>query len=130
MNERVETTMTKDAFYSLWLRHFTKDISRSDIKKYVVSTGNYLWHVFSWELLDKKAFLTGDSARKAYDETDKHTALYIAWIEDDEAKDLTKELATANALDNMTEIYVVAPDFSWTYMKTHESMGGPYFMKL
>ena len=30
----------------------------------------------------------------------------------------------------MIEIYVVAPDFSWTYIKTHESMCGPYFMKL
>ena len=32
--------------------------------------------------------------------------------------------------DEMTEIYVIASDFSWTYIKTHESMCGPYFMKL
>lgn len=121
--------MTRDEFYSVWLSHFAKDISRNDIEKYVVATGNYLWHVFSWELLDKKAFLTGDSARKAYDETDKHNALYIEWFEDDEAKDLTKELSAAKALDKMTEIYVVASDFSWTYIKTHESICGPYFMK-
>ena len=122
--------MTRNEFYSAWLSHFATDISRDDIEKYVISTGNLLWHVFSWELLDKKVFLTGDSARNAYDKTDKHNAMYIAWFEEDGTKDLTEELSTAKALDKMTEIYVVAPDFSWTYIKTHESMCGPYFMML
>ena len=114
----------------MWLKHFAKEISRNDIEKYVVSTGNYLWHVFSWELFDEKAFLKGNSARKAYDETDKENALYIKWFEDDEIKQLPEKLCTAKALDEITEIYVVASDFSWTYIKTHESMCGPYYMKL
>ena len=122
--------MTRNEFYSAWLNHFANGITRENIEKYVVSTGNYLWHVFSWELLDKKVFLTGNSARKAYDQIDKHNALYIDWFEDAETKNLTAKLSTAIALDEMTEIYVVAPDFSWTYIKTHESMCGPYFMRL
>lgn len=122
--------MTRNELYSVWLNHFAQGISRKDIEKYVVSTGNYLWHVFSWKLLDEKAFLIGDSARKAYDQTDKRNALYIEWFEDDETKNLTAKLNNANALDKMTEIYVVASDFSWTYIKTHESMCGPYFMQL
>ena len=122
--------MTKSEFYSAWLSHFANGISREKIEKYVVSTGNYLWHVFSWELLDEKMFLTGNSAIKAYDKIDKHNALYIKWFEDDETKELTANLNTAKDLDRVTEIYVVAPDFSWTYIKTHESMCGPYFMKL
>ena len=122
--------MTRNEFYSAWLSHFANGISRENIEKYVVSTGNYLWHVFSWELLDQKVFLTGDSARKAYDQIDKHNALYIDWFIDHETKSLTAKLRTANALDEMTEIYVVASDLTWTYMKTHESMCGPYFMKL
>lgn len=122
--------MTKNEFYSAWLSHFANSISKENIEKYVVSTGNYLWHVFSWELLDKKVFLTGNSARKAYDKIDKHNALYIDWFEDNETKNLTAKLSTANALDEMTEIYVIASDFTWTYIKTHESMCGPYFMKL
>ena len=52
------------------------------------------------------------------------------WFEDDETKKLTTKLSTAKALDEMTEIYVIDSDFSWTYIKTHESMCGPYFMKL
>lgn len=122
--------MTRDEFYSAWLNHFANGISRENIEKYVASTGNYLWHVFSWELLDKNVFFAGNSARKAYDQIDKHNALYIDWFKDDETKNLTTKLSTANALDEMTEIYVVASDFSWTYIKTHESMCGPYFMKL
>lgn len=122
--------MTKNEFYSAWLSHFANGISKENIEKYVVSARNYLWHVFSWELLDKKVFLTGNSARKAYDKIDKHNALYIDWFEDNETKNLTAKLSTANALDEMTETYVIASDFSWTYIKTHESMCGPYFMKL
>ena len=122
--------MTKNEFFSTWLRRFANGISSEKIEKYVVSTGNYLWHVFSWELLDEKVFLTGNSARKAYDKIDKHNALYIDWFEDNETKNLTAKLSTANALDEMTEIYVIASDFTWTYIKTHESMCGPYFMKL
>ena len=122
--------MTKNEFYSTWLCHFAKDIPRKDIEKYVVSTGNYLWHVFSWKLLDENTFLTGDKARRAYDRIDKHNAFCIEWFEDDETKDFTMKLNTAKVLDKMTEIYIVASDFSWTYIKTHESMCGPYFMKL
>ena len=97
--------MTRNEFYSIWLSRFAKDISRKDIEKYVVSTGNYLWHVFSWGLLDEKVFLTGNNAREAYDKIDKHNALYIAWFEDDETKELTAKLNTAKVLDKMTEIY-------------------------
>ena len=57
-------------------------------------------------------------------------SVYIDWFEDNETKNLTAKLSTANALDEKTEIYVIASDFTWTYIKTHESMCGPYFMKL
>lgn len=122
--------MTSREFYKKWLNHFAKDISEIDKEKYIVSTGNYLWHVFSWKLLDENSFLVGDDAKAAYDEVDKAGALYLEWFKDDEAKVLSCELYTADALDQMTEVYVVASDFSWTYMKTHESMCGPYFVRL
>ena len=122
--------MTKNEFSSKWLSCFAKDISRKDIEKYVISAGSYLWHVFSWGLIDEKLFLKGDDARKAYDKIDKHNALYINWFEDDETNNYTVALNTADTVDKTMELYVVASDFSWTYMKTHECMCGPYFMKL
>lgn len=122
--------MTRDEFYTEWLKHFAYGISKEDIERYVVSTGNYIWHVFSWELLDEAKFSVGDSAKDAYNKIDKDNAIYIDWFSDDGVKALTQELSTAEALDQMTEVYVAAPDFSWTYIKTHEIVCGPYFMKL
>ena len=122
--------MTRDDFYNEWLKHFAEGISNENIERYVVSTGNYLWHVFSWELLDEERFLVGDSAKDAYNKIDKDNAIYIDWFSDDDAGALPHEMSTAEALDQMTEVYVAAPDFSWTYIKTHEIMCGPYFMKL
>ena len=122
--------MTKEKFHTEWLKHFAAGISSEDLEKYVVSTGNLLWHVFSWELLEKKRFLTGDSAKSSYNKIDKTGAMYIQWFEDEEVKNLPESLNSAEALDKMHEVYVVAQDFSWTYIKTHEIMCGPYFMKL
>ena len=122
--------MTRDEFYNEWLKRFAEGISNENIERYVVSTGNYLWHVFSWELLDEERFLVGDSAKDAYNKIDKDNAIYIDWFSDDDAGALPHELSEAEALDQMSEVYVAAPDFSWTYIKTHEIMCGPYFMKL
>ena len=100
--------MTKNEFYSAWLSHFANGISKENIEKYVVSTGNYLWHVFSWELLDKKVFLTGNSARKAYDKIDKHNALYIDWFEDRARVAMeVKILAKQAELQQNRSLYVI-----------------------
>ena len=122
--------MTKNEFYKNWLEHFAVGISPKDLKKYVVSTGNLIWHTFSWELLDDSKFLEGDDARKAYNEINKSGAQYIEWFKDEKTHDITWELNSATALDKKVEVYVIASDFSWTYIKTHESTCGPYFMKL
>ena len=122
--------MTKNEFYIKWLEHFSTGISKRDLKKYVVSTGNLLWHVFSWELLNENKFLEGDQAKAAYDKIDKRGAIYIEWFKDEKTHDITWDMNTAADLDKKVEVYVVASDFSWTYIKTHEGMCGPYFMKL
>ncbi|MBQ8163444.1 MAG: DUF4275 family protein [Clostridia bacterium] len=122
--------MEKKELYKKWLNTFASDVSASDLKKYVPSTG-FIWHIFSWELLAEHQYLKGDEARKAYDKENKKEAMYIDWFEDDETKDITWELSSAKALDKFVEVYVVAKDFSWTYIKTHEGNHcGPYFMKL
>ena len=122
--------MTKAEFYKNWLKHFATGILEKDLKKYVVSTGNLIWHTFSWELLDGSKFLEGDEAKEAYNKANKRGAQYIEWFKDEKTHDITWELNSATALDKMVEVYVVASDFSWTYIKTHEGMCGPYFMRL
>ncbi len=121
--------MTKNELYETWLSAFAANISKADREKYIESTGNYIWHAFSWELLDKSIYLTGEAAKTAYHNTDKSNALYIRWFEDEQTIEITHDLHTADALDRMNEVYVVSKDFSWTYIKTHEVDCGPYFMK-
>ena len=122
--------MTKNEFYTTWLKCFASGISSEDLARFVVATGNYLWHIFSWELMDTDRYLTGDAAKKAYREVEKSDTLYIDWFQDDEVRPLPTKLRHPDQLDKLTEVYVVSSDFSWTYIKTHESMCGPYFMKL
>ena len=121
--------MTKEEFYNRWMETFANSIPKKDIIKYVKSTGNYIWHIFSWELLTEKHYLVGEKAREAYDRIDKNGAFYIEWFEDEQTKDMILNLSTAKNLDDLVEVYVVVRDIKWTYIKTHESMCGPYFMK-
>ena len=120
--------MKKSEFYKKWLESFAQGVAQSDMEKHVTSYGNFIWHVFSWELIDTERYLEGESARKAYDKIKKDGALYINW-DDDEAQELVWPMTMAQQLDKFIEVYVVAPDFSWTYIKTHEYDCGPYFME-
>ena len=122
--------MIRSEFYTAWLRHFARDISSADIEKYVVSTGNYLWHIFSWELMDQACYLSGDTVRKAYDTMLKHDVWILNWFDGSDPVKLLRDVPSSEQLNEMEEVYVTASDFSWTYMKTHEATCGPYFMKL
>ena len=122
--------MTKAEFYSKWIEAFAKDISQKDIEKYVKSTGDYIWHIFSWGLKNNNQYLVGDEARNAFDTIDKHNAIYINWFDNEKTNELTYNLNSAKALDDFIEVYVVDKDFKWTYIKTHESDCGPYFCML
>ena len=122
--------MNLQAFEKRWLQHFAAEVSKESIEKYVVSTGNYIWHVFSWNLLPQERYLTGEAAQKAYDQADKTGAVYIKPFGGTGSHALPKALMRASALDALIEVYVAAKDFSWTYIKTHENdMCGPYFME-
>lgn len=120
--------MTKHEFYTAWLDHFAAGVPQRKLQKHVLDEGNLLWHVFSHELLEATAFLEGKAARKAFDKADKQGAVCVEWFEEEPPYDLPTELYSAKMLESHTEIYVVAADFSWTYIKTHESTCGPYFM--
>ncbi|MBQ3528153.1 MAG: DUF4275 family protein [Clostridia bacterium] len=118
-------------FKKEWMSHFAKGIPKHKIEKYVISTGNYIWHVFSWELLPKGSFLEGDAAREAFDSLwtyTKENAVYIEPFEDEGTFSMTQKEAKSENLDKHVEIYAMARDHSWTYIKTHEGdLCGPYF---
>ena len=116
-------------FKKEWLLHFAANISKRDIENKVVKTGNYIWHIFSWELVNSNDYLTGEKARHAFNKVNKANAWYIIPFERNASvRILNFENITAEQLDEENEIYIVARDFSWTYIKTHEDdLCGPYF---
>lgn len=90
--------ITPNEYYAKWLETFASAIPPQKIKKYVRSTGNYIWHVFSWELLSKDHYLTGNAAKEAFDEADKDGVQYIEWFANHLTHDITWKMLI-NALD-------------------------------
>ncbi|RRD95241.1 DUF4275 family protein [Clostridiales bacterium COT073_COT-073] len=118
-------------FEQEWLNHFAKEISPNRLKKYVTKRGGFIWHIFSYNLVDKKDYLSGDKARQAFDMENKKGARYYDPSSEEEwVKDLSREM-DAGFIDGMYECYVVSKDMTWTYIKTHENNWcGPYFYKI
>ncbi len=120
--------MSKRKFISQWLRNFANDITKEDMEKYVKD--QYIWHIFSFGLT-KRPYLTGAEARFAYDQADKSSCIFCDMFGANGVTDkLLEEYSTAKSMDSQpAEIYVVAKDYSWTYIKTHENdLSGPYFL--
>ena len=123
-------SMTKQKFINQWLRHFAQGIHKNQHKKYVKD--QYVWHVFSWELIKPDGLLIGDAARQAYNDAMKTECIFCDIYNNGGVTDkLSPQYDTAEKIDeNMTEFYVVAKDYSWTYIKTHEcDLCGPYFLR-
>lgn len=122
--------MTKKEFFTKWLEIFASEISEKLLNKHVFSYGCYVWHIFDYKLLGEDKYSVSEEAKKAYNKVDKDGAVFIDWDVDDDFRDVTWEFYNADAFDSYSEVYVVAKDFSWTYIKTHEEDCGPYFMKI
>lgn len=116
-------------FEKEWLSIFAKDISKSQKRKYLSGTGNFIWHMFSYNLVDPKSFLIGDEARAAFDSVNKKGARYY----DQEKIRVIRNNSslTSEDLDIHGEHYIISKDNSWTYIKTHEDdWCGPYFYRI
>ncbi len=118
-------------FINDWIREFCKECDSDAVNKYV-KEDDFIWHAFSFRLIDKKKFLDGIKAKKAFDQINNKDAVYYVFYpeEDRYTLDVDENMDSA-FFDEFIEVYVVAKDFSWTYIKTHETcMGfGPYFMR-
>ena len=123
-------SMTKQKFTNQWLRHFAKGVTKKHIEQYVKD--QFIWHVFSWELIKPDGLLVGNDARRAFDKIEKNDCICCDMFgSDGVTNNLSDEYDTAEKIDEkLTEFYVVAKDYSWTYIKTHESdVCGPYFLR-
>lgn len=123
-----KSPMSKEKFTNQWLRHFAPSVSKDQIEKYV--RNGCLWHIFSFDLLPRESFLVGDDARAAYNAVCDEDCIFCD-VYGSGVTDKRKDAYwTASSIDEaVTELYVVSKDYSWTYIKTHEELCGPYFMK-
>ena len=116
-----------------WLDVFADGVSEVELGKHVLSEGNYLWHLFSWNLVP---CLSGDAAQKALAEVPGEKYLfYYEYPPEGEplvrpvtAEELAALPADAGAIPG-ADWYVVDKDFTWTYAQTHEADCGPYFCR-
>ena len=123
-------SMTKQKFINQWLRHFTPNLSKGQFEKYI--RDQYIWHVFSWKLIEFDGLLVGNDARQAFDQAIKIDCICCDMFDGNGVTDsLSSDFNTAEKIDsNLNEFYVVAKDYSWTYIKTHEGDScGPYFLQ-
>ncbi len=139
-SEAQQNGMDTDAFKKRWLEVFAANLSQEEIEKNIFPTkegyGQYIWHIFSRELIPTESFQVGDEARRAYMQADKDGAIFTEayWGAKIKSRPLPKMLENPRMIDMLfpylEEIYIAAKDFSWTYIKTHEGdMYGPYFYR-
>ena len=116
-----------------WLDTFASNVPEEDLGKRVLAEGNYLWHLFSWELVPH---LSGDAARTALAETTGERYLFYYEYPPEDVplvRAVTLEELAALPEDQGaipgSDWYAVDKDFTWTYVQTHEAGCGPYFCK-
>lgn len=123
--------MSKERFINQWLRHFAKDVNKKNREKCFVN--DFIWHIFSYELLEEGTYLAGDAARAAYDDAEKNDCIFCDMYGQNGVSDkMLAEYSSSKEIDSkIIELYVVSKDYSWTYIKTHENdLCGPYFVKI
>ena len=111
-----------------WISAFAEGVDKSIIKNHVKSDGNFLWHIFTW---GEVSCLKGEKAREAFDALEYTEAIRATGGFSNKVKNSgTVGKLSALDVDNdpAADVYIVATDYSWTYVRTHEKgLCGPYF---
>lgn len=121
--------MTEQELVQKWLTAFGRGVDKQLMEEHVTSYGNHLWHLFTWGGVP---CLKGDAAREAFDVLAYTEAIrfYDGYAGHAEGISLVGKLSAKQLdRDRGSDVYLVARDFSWTYVRTHErGICGPYFM--
>ncbi|MFT8320268.1 MAG: DUF4275 family protein [Bacillus sp. (in: firmicutes)] len=110
-----------------WEDHFFDHLSENEKKAiYLHNEGGFLWHVFSYE---KKLCLKERQADIAFNREPKKSCFVFYQRGADAIIIENAEALTADDFINEKDIYIVDKEFKWTYVRTHESLCGPYFSR-
>ena len=114
-----------------WLEAFASAIPPKKLDAQVNQRGDYLWNVF---FCDEISYLFDASARTAYDETDCPQVLFFETHGREKDGYIVHELIltdkaqlSAAVLCDFPDAFIVSPDFSWTYVHSHE--GDDFFCR-
>jgi hypothetical protein len=97
-----------DRFLCWWTTHFRA----------------HLWHYWSWNDSRSHERASEEFSERYTDDCYVYIMvrdIYVPYVGDKNLKTL---------LEYNSDLYVVAPDWSWTYVRTHEEGIGPYFARL
>lgn len=111
-------------FKEKWESEFTKTIPKEMKKE--ISFEAFLWHVFSYEVLD---CIEKEDSIVAFNNMKKENCFAFYQHLDLVYKLENASSITAADFENEQDIFVVDEDYSWTYIHTHETECGPYFYK-
>ncbi|MBO5141803.1 MAG: DUF4275 family protein [Clostridia bacterium] len=109
-----------------WISVFGNSVDKQLIEEHVTSYGNHLWHLFTW---GNVTCISGDEARKEFDALKYTEAIrfYDGYSNHIEKISVVEKLSSNEVdKDKHSDVYIVAKDFSWTYIRTHEFELGPY----
>lgn len=121
--------MTDKKLVRRWLSIFAQNVPKEIMDNHVTADGNHMWHIFTWGNVPCQE---GNAARAVFDQLQDIQVMQFYGGYDCKIKRVSiRKKRTAKALDRerYTDIYVVAKDFSWTYVHTHEPDFGPYFCR-
>ena len=127
-----ELGMKNKQLVGKWLCNFAPDIPGDMLRDHVLKSCNLLWHAFTW---GEAECLEGEDAKRAFDELDYTEAIcfedgYSRFDFPRINKVRTVGKMTSADLEKYSDIYLTAPDFSWTYVHIHEDpFCGPYFCR-
>lgn len=115
-----------------WLDTFASSVPADILRDHVLKSCNHLWHTFTW---GERECLEGEEAKRAFDELDYTEAICFEdgysrfdFPRINNVRTIGK--VTVAELEKYSDIYITAPDFSWTYVHTHEDpFCGPYFCR-
>lgn len=120
-------------FVSVFIKEFLSKYSDKELKKnHCLPPTGYLWNACECGFVNS---LIGSDANTLFDKIDKNDAICIQYdIDgwgDEDAEKLPDSLNSSKKIQDsgLYEFYVMAKDFKWCYIVTHEgNRCGPYLI--
>lgn len=118
--------MNTHDFFLKWYQTFAFNVSQDIFTNHVTSIGNHPWHIFTWG--EVKA-VEGEEAVSQLREKKFNAVLVFTGYPDhySKIKIIKSQRKLLKLINTTDDIYLTSKDFSWTFVKTHESQCGPYF---